>query len=601
MKKIFRWQGLLLFLAILGMAITFWFLLADTIARRAIEKSGTAIVGARVELSEAKLSLSPGGLTLRGLQVTNPDNPMFNLFEAERISFGIDLLPLFMKRFLVDEMTVFGLRFNTPRKTSGAVRSVKTLRGASKKAARKAVEKTLCGSGGFELPPFSMPDFDDILAKEKLESLAEIDTLRTSIKEEQAAWEAKLADLPNRKTFDAYQKRIRALKGSGGGGLAGMLGTASEAKTLASDIQKDLDLLNDAQREFKQVSGTLDARMSKLKAAPAAEAKRLLEKYAITPGGLKKTTRQLFGLHLCESVEKTWAWYKRIKPYIERPGVGKDGEGADQPKVVRRPRAKGVDVRFQEPDPRPDFLIRRLLASADINGGRFDGRIENLTPDQDLIGKPTIFLFEGENLPRAAALTLKGTLDHIRPGRAKDALLLVARRVKIPEKVLSANTGFPVTLAEAVADLKLETALSAGELTGELLTNFDAVRFRVPLPEEAPQTARIMANAIGGISKIDLKAIFSGPPQNPSIEVASNMDSIVYKAVASAIKGQSEKIEEQIKTSIAQKMEGPLGDLSHQFAGLDSLSKEFSNRLDIGDETLKSVTKSGAGGIKLPF
>ncbi len=94
MMQWIRWQGLLAFLLVVGVLAGIWFLVIDGVIERAIEQTGTKLVGARVDLEAADLSLFPLGLTLTGLHVTNPDSPMTNAVQAERISFLVDPGPL---------------------------------------------------------------------------------------------------------------------------------------------------------------------------------------------------------------------------------------------------------------------------------------------------------------------------------------------------------------------------------------------------------------------------------------------------------------------------------------------------------------------------
>ena len=100
--KWIRWRGLVAFVIISAVVSVFWFFLIDRIIERYIEKAGTSIVGAKVELEKADLSLFPMGLTLTGLQVTDPGSPMRNAVEAERIAFLMDAVNLLMRKVTID-------------------------------------------------------------------------------------------------------------------------------------------------------------------------------------------------------------------------------------------------------------------------------------------------------------------------------------------------------------------------------------------------------------------------------------------------------------------------------------------------------------------
>ncbi|MDE3036364.1 MAG: hypothetical protein KGJ14_10370, partial [Nitrospirota bacterium] len=116
-----RWWGLGAFVGLAVLLALLWLFLVDPFVKRMIEQTGTKLVGAKVELAAAHVTLSPLGLTLTRLQVTNPDEPMSNAVEAARIAMSLDGLNLFRRKVIIEEMAVEGLRFGTQRQSSGAV------------------------------------------------------------------------------------------------------------------------------------------------------------------------------------------------------------------------------------------------------------------------------------------------------------------------------------------------------------------------------------------------------------------------------------------------------------------------------------------------
>ena len=75
MKKWIRWPGLIGFVVVVGIVVALWFLFMDGIVRRTIERGGSTLVGAEVDLARAHVTLIPLGITLSGLQVTDPAAP----------------------------------------------------------------------------------------------------------------------------------------------------------------------------------------------------------------------------------------------------------------------------------------------------------------------------------------------------------------------------------------------------------------------------------------------------------------------------------------------------------------------------------------------
>lgn len=111
-----RSWGIVLF----AMATLIWLLSVDWLVKRAIVTYGTELNGAQVELESADLSLWPAGLELTNLQVTDAYHPMFNSFEASKISATLDSALLLRRQVIVEQLDVIGVRMNSPRVRSGA-------------------------------------------------------------------------------------------------------------------------------------------------------------------------------------------------------------------------------------------------------------------------------------------------------------------------------------------------------------------------------------------------------------------------------------------------------------------------------------------------
>jgi len=371
MKKWFRWQGLVVFGVLCGLIFLFWFLLADMLVGRFIEKTGTRVVGAKVELAKADVRLFPLGITLSTLQVTNPDSPMFNAFEVSRIDFSLDTPNLLRRKIIIDTMAVDGLRFNTPRKTSGAV---------AFRAREKAPSAKPSAKPG--LPSLKIPDVNDILAREKLASLDRAKQLRTEIDAAKIDWQKRLAKAPDRKTFEQYHVRANKLQKEAKG-FSGALTVANDLKKLQKDVSTDLAQLKSLQKDFNRDTDALKKKLDQLKSAPQQDIDRILNTYNLSAEGVGNVSQLLFGDKIGGNIQKAIFWYGKLKPLLETHGPKGKTDAAAAPE-----RGKGVNVRFKEADPLPDLLARQVRASVILPAGAVNGEIRQITSDQQRLGLP---------------------------------------------------------------------------------------------------------------------------------------------------------------------------------------------------------------------
>src|SRR5262245_52286697 len=117
--KVFRWRAVGPLLVLFVILAVLWWLFADTLARRGIEKVGTQLVGAKVEVQHLHIDLGKGDVTIRGLTVASPHEAFKNLFQADELVADIDVVPLSEKKLVIDRIAANGLRFGTPRETDG--------------------------------------------------------------------------------------------------------------------------------------------------------------------------------------------------------------------------------------------------------------------------------------------------------------------------------------------------------------------------------------------------------------------------------------------------------------------------------------------------
>ncbi len=570
MTKWLRWQGLIAFVAVVVFVFLAWYFLVNTIVRHSIEKAGTRIVGARVELAKADVHLFPLGISLVRLQITNPDKPMSNVLEAGQIDFAIDSLNLLRRKIIINTMTMEGVRFNTPRKTSGAVNF-------HKDQGRSETSKDT----PFAIPgifSFQLPDIHEILAREKLESLEHITNLREEIETAKADWEKRLADAPDENTFEQYQARAKKLQ-KGSKGISGTLTKASDLKNLQKDISKDLKRLKDIQKKFARDKKNLTKKLDQLKSAPQHDVDRILNTYNLSSDGLGNVSQLLFGDKIGGTVQKAIFWYGKISPLLTKVGP------RDKKDVTEKPdRGKGVYVRFKEESPLPDLLARQVGVSTIIEAGNIKGELRQVTTDQAVLGIPLEFNFSGVKLQGVQSINIKGSLDHIDPNKAKDQMTIAVQQYRVNDLKLSATDNLPLTLKKGLANLNLTASIDEEILDAHIQVTMDTAELEAGNKTSGNKLQQALHAALADVSTFSVNARVTGPLDNYKVKMTSDLDKILKNAVGRQMKALTNEFQNTLRAGISDKIKGPMADTSDRMSGLDSITQEISSRLDLGND-----------------
>jgi len=572
MRKINVRQVLALGVGIVIIIVVIGIFLIDPIVESQIEKRGTRAIGAKVELARVDVSFFPMGIALSDLQVTNPDAPMTNAVQVDRIAANLEIGPLLRRKIIIDEMALERARFNTPRATSGAVPG----RGPAKTAAAVPADQSC---QGLRLPTLGVPDVTTILEKARLASLAHVEGVQAQIERQQVEWKNKLGALPGPDTFDAYRQRIEKLTSSDRTSVAGLLRAPAEIQSLQKDLQRDLDLLKNAQKDLEgEVSG-LKGRLGEVKGLAGKDVEALVKKHSLTNTDLKNISRALLGEAFCGWVTQAIDWYDRIKPLLE----SRSGPQATQP-------APG-NAGAQADGSLPDFLIRKAFASIELKSGTISGELKNITSDQAVFGLPTAFYLSGEKMKGVNLIQINGVLDHVRPASTKDTLDMTIRGLALEDFVIPTGSSLPLTIRRALAEIRLQSALKGDAIDAVLNTGLKNAVFEMAPEGDAGPIVDIIAQVLQGLSRVDIAAMVNGTLKDYTMRIESGLDQALGPAISTVVQKQTSELRQQFSAAIDARVTPVVSAAQINLAGFDVLQRELASRLDLGKDLTQAIKK----------
>lgn len=578
----FRPWGIGVFVVVIALLVIGFVFFADSLVKRTVESVGSDANGAKVELGSVSLSFSPLGFTLANLQVTDATAPMSNAMQVERIRFALEGGALLRRKFVITDLSAEGIRFNTPRTVSGAI----------PKVAEPIAKPDAPGIfDSIEFPKVEFPDVGDVLLKEDLASTRIAEQLRETLDKAKVEWPQRMAGLPDDAVLKGYPERIQQarpnLKGNTQQDVQEVLAGIKRLEALRDDVGRDIDRVKEAKQAWDKDSEAWSQQTRDLIAAPAADFNRLREKYSLDAGGFANASRAMFGGEAAHWGEVGTTWYKKLSVLLASRNKNTEPE---------RKRGKGVDVRFPEHEPLPDFLIRSAKLSLDIPVGLLKGEVRNITHDQQTLGRPMTLSFFAENMQGLDDIEIEGTFNHVTPGASKDNVSIKARGVHISDYVLVQRPEFPLSITSALVDLDGVATLQGGALEVQADAAFHDAGLSLVPGKSSGELAQVLAAAFADVKKFNLNAKLSGTLKKYDVDLRSDLDTSLRDALNRQFRQRSEKflaeararIEGQVRDA-RQKLEAKLGDLKVYETQLDQRRKQLEESAQKVQQELRAA------------
>lgn len=576
MKSWIRWHGLFVFMLLFAVFACGYYFFAGAIVKAAIEYSGSELVGAKVELNRVDVTLSPLGLELHDLQVTSPDDPMVNAVQVGVIKLNLDGMLLLRRKVIVNETTVDKVRFNTKRIRSGKLIEVE------EKADTDEPQAV-----GFTMPAVELPDIDDILARETLETERLADQAQQQLDKTKQQWDSKTAELPNKETFDAYGAKLKSIKPVKTGNtlkdIKALTKAIDELSQTREGINGDLNKLVSAQKELRVDLGRMKNAVKAVSNAPSQDIARLKDKYSPSSSGVANISNLLFGETAANWTKTALDWYARLGPVLLQ--AMKSDESTDQ----TMPRHKGQDIRFEEDAPLPDFLIKTSRVSLELESGTLNGEVKNVTSDQMVLGKPMSYVFESNDMKKLDSLNLSGKFDHTNAANPVDTARLVITGYQLSDFSVSGSRDFPLTLDSALMAVNFSGKLEKGKLNADLLSDMAQTRFVMDEKGTTGKLSRSIGDALESVKKFNIKAGLDGTVKDHKIKISSDLDDVVKAALGEQFREKTRQFEHELRDKVGQKTQAVRSRLESKMNSLSAIEGEFDSRQKNAREKLQSA------------
>ncbi len=573
MLKLIRPAGFVAFVIIALLLLLFWFFAAGWIVKTAVEEGGSRVLGAKVELDEAAVSFSPFGVTLNQLQLTNPDNPMENMFQAKQLRATVSLPELLMGNVVVDELSGQGVQFAVARHTSGAL---------EKRVEAEPPKET---STEFDMPSMgSMPSADEVLEREPLTTLTLSDAFSGDLERHKTAVDTAVDGLPDDARLQQYKTRIAAIKNEKINSLDDLNKQKQALDEIKQSIRLDKQALDDAKEAIAQAKLQLGDGLSKLKTAPGDDWDKIKSKYSFSPENLANFSRLLFG-------DKVGYWVESIQPWIGQ--IERNLGAQESAKEVAPPRGEGRFIHFSKQGRTPSFLIRTAQLSVGQAGGSAEITAKNITHEPEILGQPMVFDVHGEKLAAIERLSAKGVVDFRDANQPMASMNWRLSNWQLADLALSESENLGLALGQAQVQMHGEVQFLEKGLAGESRGQFQNVSWS----GKGDQGSSV-ANAMKSIDHFNIDVGVSGAVRSPNISIQSDLDKHLKSVLSGRFKERQAVLEKELKSRLQQRISVVSEPYNQYRAEWDQQQARIKERISLLESMLSEEIKSGVEAEK---
>lgn len=529
MKQWIRWPGLIAFVVIVALLVGFFIFAAGPLAKRTIESLGAQAAGAKVDVERVVFTLSPLGLIVYDLQVADADEPMQNAVQIERAVARMEFAPLLQGKLIIHDLQVEQVRFNTPRAVSGEL--VRVPKRTDKKTKKEDSEASSWA--------VDLPSFDDLLARQSLQTDRATEQAQQSLTESQQRLDAARSALPNEQRVAGYEQQVQSIFSGSIDSLDEFRRRQQALRDVQQQIKADQDAIRMARQAIQQSQREMNDGLSALRAAPAADMAQLRSQYQLDGAGAANMSALLFGEQAGEWARTALHWYEKVRPFLVSSNEA-DPEPA-------RERLQGRYVHFQSDDPWPRFLIRQAHVSMQLEQGSFVLDVVDVTHQQRVLKRPLRAWLRSEQLANADSIKATLVLDH-RQSPSNDVLDISVKDYRLADMKLGLAGA---TLDRALLQVDSTLVVLSGRVDAQLNATARQAQFS---SSEQTRFARELGAALAGIEQFKVQASAEGALLQPRVRFSSDLDNQLQAAFAQRLRQQQARLEQQLESHLAQQV-----------------------------------------------
>ncbi len=533
------------------------YLFIDRWVEHGLESMGERIVGAKVEIDNVTLSLSPLAIQFSRLQVANPRDPWSNIFETGRVRFALNMNQLLRTKFIVETIEVNDLVLGTKRISDGSL-GVQKQQQAISSSAGTAVEtpsltseaETLRVSKELKPPVLDLVrikrelNLDSLLHARNFQTFRLLDSLKSGIANSGAAWEKSKLELENskRQLADA-ETRIKTIQMNEIKSVDATRVALDKIITAERTIDDASKILQNQKAVLADMLGRLSASVQRVDDVAKGDFQNLLRFAQVPDANMKGLTELVLGKEGLRKMEQYLYWVDFARTEIPRY--------TPKPAMATPRRFEGQDIPFPEERTYPKFWIQKISISGGTDKAQdpeyfyAGGEVRDITNDQHQVGKPLTIALSGTKVG-GASFHFDASFDR-RTERSLD--LYDARLTGVPVKDVSTGSPdfLPSRISQAIADISVHAHVPGNSFDSNVQASLGNMSF---VFEQQPRNdvERIVKEVLASVKKLTVNLRFWKNSDKFDVSFTTNLDELVAAQAKRVLGNEIARIQDDLRT-----------------------------------------------------
>jgi uncharacterized protein (TIGR03545 family) len=496
---------------------------------------------------------------------------MKNLFELGYSEANFSMRNLLKARFVVEDLEVRDIRWNTDRTVSGELPS-----------AKKEKEGSSSSGGGFasEIAGSLMAAVSSLDPKAILESQLDklatpktAERLKEELQSQTEAWKGKISGAREEaRHLKAGVDELRGIRVESLKTPEEIAALVTKANSAIQTVQKAVSSAESLKKDFEGTVKTASAAKAELQQAVQKDYAYAASLVTLGSGGVMSLATGLFNDFAQEHLGGWYAYGLRAIQILRSLPKSDPKEKTEE----EVPDRKGRIIAFPVRDNQPKLWIKNIAFNTEGNNEqKVSGKVTDITGAPDLIGKPVAFDVS-VSLP-GKLFGLGGSIDLRREAVSEADMRLSAQG--IPIKVWLPSPLLTIKSLEGPLDTKAAMKIMKdGGMSGEL-----AGSVAKPTLEREGKTDRISDMVYGVISSvpaIDLGVKYALSAEKKfDLSISSSLDRSLRDGFIQYIKNQEGVYREQIRAELKKRLERYLAENETLQKAVTALRQEVGENL----------------------